>query len=166
MTDTFLPALKALHISHTRSCFLSFTHIHITMDALECNLWFLPDTLQTRAASSLPISRLALPLELQPAWKCTCVCERTHLHAVLILHKSKAALTTNTSTMSQQCFGPRKQPPCIVSYSHEITHLYRPPGYDSTQVLKYMKFSAIRPLHPFKRYNKLSRLQTVTTRER
>lgn len=150
-------ALKALHISHSpthaRSFFLSFTHIHITMDALECNLWFLPDTLQTRAASSLPISRLALPLELQPAWKCTCVWERTqgHLHAVLILHKSKAALTTNTSTMSQQCFGLRKQPPCIVSYSHEITHLYRPPGYDSTQVLKYTKFSAIRPLHPFKK---------------
>lgn len=52
-----------------------------------------------------------------------CVCTRAHLHVVLNLSKSKAAPTTHTLSMSQQCVGFYKQPPSVV---HMIIKLHIP----------------------------------------
>lgn len=55
---------------------------------------------------------------------CVRACTPEHLHAILILSKSKAAPITNSSSVSQQCFG-YEQPPSVVSCDHKITRSHR-----------------------------------------
>lgn len=71
---------------------------------------------------------------------CVRACTPEHLRAIPILPKSKTAPITNSSSVSQRCFG-YEQPPSVVSCDRKITRSHRALAPTQTRELNWSKGS-------------------------